>query len=94
MSDSGRLDRPHLLQPELGGQAVEEARAAAQHEWDDVQLELVDEARCQVLIDDIGPAADEDVLSGGSGRAWSRAASMPSVTNVYVVSASVSGCRS
>ena len=48
-----------------GPDAVEEARAAAKQHRDDVQLQLVDESGRQVLVDDVGAAADEDVLVAG-----------------------------
>ena len=60
-----RLDRPDLFEPELRADAVEQACAAAEHERRDVQLELVDEAGSQVLVDGVGSAADRDVLAAG-----------------------------
>src|SRR5918998_316575 len=62
--DAWRLDRPHLLQLEVGAEPVEEPRTAAQHQRDHVQLKLVDQARRQVLVDDTGAPADHDVLPG------------------------------
>jgi hypothetical protein len=53
-----------LLELEVGAEAVEEARAAAQYQRDDVQFEVLDEPGRQVLVDDTGAAADDDVLSG------------------------------
>jgi hypothetical protein len=64
VSDSGRFDRPNLLKLEVGAEAVEEPRAAAEYQRDDMQFEVVDEPRRQVLIDDTGAATDDDVLSG------------------------------
>jgi hypothetical protein len=66
VSDSGRFDRPNLLELEVGAEAVEEPRAAAEYQRDDVQLEVVDEPCSQLLIDGTGAAADDDVLSGRS----------------------------
>jgi hypothetical protein len=63
-------DRP--TRPALGAEAVEEPRASAEDQRY-VELELVDEPRGQVLIDDVGAAADDDVLSGRVDlfyRAW------------------------
>jgi hypothetical protein len=45
MSHAGCLDRPELLEAEVRADAVEEPRAAAEHQGHDVQLELVDERR-------------------------------------------------
>jgi len=65
VSQSRRLDRPDLLQRQVGADALEQPGRAAEHQRDDVQLELVDESGRQVLVDDIGTAADRDVLTGG-----------------------------
>jgi hypothetical protein len=43
MSHAGCLDRPELLEAEVRADAVEEPRAASEHQRDDV--ELVDERR-------------------------------------------------
>ena len=83
--DAGRLDRS-TCSSSSRADTFEEPRAVPEDQRDDVELELVDEARCQVLIDGAGAAADEDVLSRRSCRAWSRADSIPSVTKVNVVS--------
>jgi len=58
-----------------------------------MEFDLVDEPRHQVLIDDAGAAADDDVLSPAAARAFSSADGIPSVTKVNVVSESVSGSR-
>ena len=63
--DPGRLDRAELLELELRADAGEEARASAQEDRRDVQLQLVDQTGRQVLVDDVGAAADEDVLVAG-----------------------------
>src|SRR5215208_2658820 len=42
--------------------SIEEARASAQEDRRDVQLQLVDQTGRQVLVDDVGAPADEDVL--------------------------------
>ena len=94
VSDAGRLDRPNLLEPEVGAEAVEEPRAAAEYQRDDVEFELVDEPRRQVLIDDIGAAADNHVLSGRGGPGVVEGDLIPSVTKVNVVSDNVNGSRS
>ena len=84
---------PDLLELEAGAD-LEETRAVAEHQRDDVQFERVDESRRQVLVDDVRASADEDVLSAAASRACSRADSMPCVTKVNVVSESVNGSRS
>jgi hypothetical protein len=62
--DAGRLDRPHLLQPDLGApEVVEEASAAPEQHWNDVELELVQEPRRQVLLNNLGAAPEPDVLT-------------------------------
>ncbi len=54
-----------LFEPETGTDTLEEARTAAQDDRHDVELQLVDETGGQVLVDDVGAAADEDVLVAG-----------------------------
>lgn len=94
MRDAGRLDRTHLLELHLRTQAVEEPCPAAKDERDDVQLHVVDEPGCQVLVDDAGAAAYQDVPPGRCrARLLHSADSIPPVTNVNVVSESVSGSR-
>ena len=80
VSDSGRFDRPHLLEREVGAEVGEEPCAAAEDERNDVQFEVVDEPRRQVLIDDAGAAPMRTSFPAAAVRAWSRAASIPSVT--------------
>ena len=65
MRDPRRLDHAELLELQIRTHSVEEARAAAQEDRRDVQLQLVDQPGCQVLVDDVGAAADEDVLVAG-----------------------------
>src|SRR5215218_3857219 len=62
--DPRRLDRPEFLELQIRSYSVEEARASAQEDRRDVQLQLVDQTGRQVLVDDVG-AADEDVLLAG-----------------------------
>ena len=60
-----RLDRPDLLQRQSSGPTPSNSRAPPPStSGDDVQLELVDEAGRQVLVDAVGAAADRDVLAG------------------------------
>src|SRR5215211_2070662 len=63
--DPRRLDRPEFLELQIRSHSVEEARASAQEDRRDVQLQLVDQTGRQVLVDDVGAAADEDVLVAG-----------------------------
>ena len=94
MRHSVRLDRPNLLELQFGADVVEEPSAATKHQRDDVQLDLVDEPRREVLVDEAGAAADQDVLSGRGATRLIEADSIPSLTNVNVVSERVSGSRS
>jgi hypothetical protein len=66
--DAGRFDRPELLELEVGAEAVEEPRAAAEYQRDDVQLELVDESRRQVFVDRTRAAADDGDVAVGRDR--------------------------
>src|SRR5829696_5640611 len=63
--DPRRLDCAELLELQIRSYSVEEARASAQEDRRDVQLQLVDQTGRQVLVDDVGAAADEDVLLAG-----------------------------
>src|SRR5215831_11115552 len=68
--DAGRLDGSHLL--ELEGvvlETLEKALAAAENDRGDRDVDLVDEARAQVLVDDRCAAGERNVLSprGGLG---------------------------
>jgi hypothetical protein len=55
--DAGRLDGPNLHELDLGArEVVEEASAAPKEHRDDVQLEVVQEPRRQVLVDDLRAA--------------------------------------
>src|ERR671923_1265104 len=62
--DAGRLDRPDLLKLDLGApEVVEEASAVPEQHRNDVELELVQEPRRQVLLNDLGAAPEPDVLT-------------------------------
>ena len=75
----GRVDDAHALQPQGRPDSLEQARPSAEDERHDVQLQFVDEAGAQVLVDRVRTCASAD--------------SIPSVTNVNVVSERVSGSR-
>ena len=52
MRDAGRLDGPNLLELHRRvAEVVEEAGTAAEQYWNDVELELVQQSRCQVLVE-------------------------------------------
>src|ERR671937_721671 len=64
MGDAGRLDRPDLLKLDLGApKVVEEASAVPKQYRNDVELELVQEPRRQVLLNDLGAAPEPDILT-------------------------------
>ena len=64
MRDAWRLDRPDLLKLDLGApEVVEEASAAPEEHRSDVELELVQEPRRQVLLNNLGAAPEPDVLT-------------------------------
>src|SRR5215211_5712490 len=92
--DPRRLDRPEFLELQIRSYSVEEARASAQEDRRDVQLQLVDQTGRQVLVDDVGAAADEDVLlAGGLPRLLQ--GRLDSIGDkVKVVSERISGSRS
>ena len=66
MGDAWPLDGLHLLESHTGvPEVVEEARTAAEEHRDDVQLELVQQSRGQVLPGDMAAAPQHDVLAAG-----------------------------
>src|SRR3954470_5992678 len=66
VGDAGRLDGPDLLELHLRvPEVVEEASTVAEHHRDDVELKLVQQSRCQVLVGDLGAAPEHDVLAAG-----------------------------
>jgi hypothetical protein len=55
--DAGRLDGSDLLKLHLRvPEVVEEASTVAEHDWNDVELKVVQQSRCQVLLSDVGAA--------------------------------------
>ena len=94
MRDPGRLERAKLLELQVRPDTVEQTRTSAKEDRRDVQLQLVDQAGRQVLVDDVGAAADEDVLVAGGLARSLEGGSIPSVTKVKVVSERTSGSRS
>src|SRR4051812_18988510 len=64
--DAGRFDGPDLLELHLRvPEVVEEASAVAEQYWNDVELELVQQSRCQVLLSDVAAAPKHDVFAAG-----------------------------
>src|SRR5437660_6630601 len=62
--DAGRLDGPDLLELHLRvPEVVEEASTVAEQHWNNVELKLVQQPRCQVLLSDVGAAPKHDVLA-------------------------------
>jgi hypothetical protein len=59
VGDIGCFDDPDGLQLDLGASdVVEEPGAVTEHDGNDVELQLVDQARCQVLLDEVCAAAE------------------------------------
>ena len=66
MGDARRLDGPDLLELHLRVlEVVEEASTVAEHDRNDVELEFVEQSRCQVLLPDLTAAPKPDVLAPG-----------------------------
>jgi predicted ester cyclase len=66
MGDAGRLDGPHLLESHIRvPEVVEEAGTATEQHRNDVQLELVQQPRGQILLDDLAAAPQHDVFGAG-----------------------------
>ena len=91
VGDAGRLDGPDLLELYLCvPEVVEETSTVAEHHGNDVELEFVQQSRCQILVSDLGSAPKHDVFVAGDRLAWSSADSIPSVTKWNVVPPSIS----
>src|SRR3954454_19591502 len=82
--DRRRLDHPCALElaRRRSEMVLEEAHAVAQKHGHDVQLQLVEQPRLEVLLRDVRAAAHRESSSPAASRACSSADSMPSVTNV------------
>ncbi len=91
MCDAGRLDGPDLLESHIRlPEVVEEPRTATEQHRNDVQLELVQQSRRQILLTDVAAAPQLDVLpAGGLLRLLERGLD-PSVTKWNVVPPSIS----
>ena len=55
---AGGLDHAEQFECHLVADAVEEPRAAAQQDRDDVELYIVNESSGKLLVDDVGASAD------------------------------------
>src|SRR6266508_376739 len=64
--DAGRLDGPDLLEPYLRvPEVAEDASTVAEQHWNNVELELVQQPRRQVLLNDVAAAQEQDVFAAG-----------------------------
>src|SRR2546421_3558235 len=64
----GGIEHARQLEPgQLGADALEQAGSVAQQDRGEVELELVDQAGVDALVDCIGAACDQDVLLGRRG---------------------------
>src|SRR5436189_3343759 len=61
VGDAGCLDRAHLLDLEVAD-VLEQPLAVAEQDRRDVEPELIDQPRGEVLLDDTGPSTEQDVL--------------------------------
>ena len=62
--DAGGLDGTDLLKLHLRvPEVVEEASTIAEQLWSNVELKLVQQSRCQVLVSDLGAAPKHDVFA-------------------------------
>src|SRR6266496_2115132 len=76
--DAGGLDGTDLLKLHLRGpEVVEEASTVAEQYWYDVELKLVQQSRCQVLVSDLGAAPPARPLLVAPGAAADRAKHVP-----------------
>jgi hypothetical protein len=78
VGNAGRLDGPDLLELHLRvPEVVEEASTVAEHHRNDVELKLVQQSRCQVLLSDhliaTGPVLDLELGKGGADLSPRRA---------------------
>jgi hypothetical protein len=64
--DAGRLDGPDLLKLHLRvPEVVEEANTVAEQHWNNVELKLVEQSRCEVLLNNVAAAPKHDVFAAG-----------------------------
>jgi hypothetical protein len=62
----GSFDGPDLLELHFGvPEVVEEASTVAEQDRNDVELEFVQQSRCQVLPSNMGTFPEHDVLAAG-----------------------------
>ena len=91
MRDAGCGNGPDLLEPHVRvPEVIEEPGAAAEQHRNDMQLELVQQSRGQVLPGDLAAAPEQDVLPvGGLGGLLERGLDSAG-DEVYVVPPSIS----
>src|ERR687892_207537 len=63
VGNAGRLDGAHLLYTN-SADVREQPLAVTEQDRDDVELELIDQPRGEVLLDDVGASADHHILAG------------------------------
>src|ERR671914_456345 len=64
VGDPRRVDGADLLELEVAD-ILQQPLAVAEQDRDDVELELIDEPRGEVLLHDVGPSPDQHVVSAG-----------------------------
>src|SRR5438128_2668246 len=64
MGDAGSLDRANLLEFEVAD-VLKQPLAGTEQDRDDVQIELVDDASSEVLLNGLGPTSDQHILVSG-----------------------------
>jgi hypothetical protein len=79
------------FEPDRLAEVVEQSGAGAEDEWGDVEVDAVDEAGLEGLLDDRGAAHMCTFLSPAAARACAIADSIPSVAKVKVVSPLTTG---
>ena len=92
MHDARGLDHALLLETEIAD-VLEQPLTVAEHERHDVQLQLVDQPRRQVLLHGVRAAGDQDVAITGRLIGSVERRCDPSVTKKNVVPPSI-GCGS
>jgi hypothetical protein len=86
MGDGGGRDHPCRFElHRVGPEPVEEADAVAQKRGDQVDLQLVEQSRLQVLLNDARAAGERDVLVAGGCPSLLERGFIPSVTKVNEV---------
>jgi hypothetical protein len=83
MGDAGGVDDPDEVQRHASRfQTVKQSDAAAQHNGDQADDQLVHQTNAEALLDDAAPCRNTSLPSASVLACWT-ACWMPSVTNVY-----------